>query len=124
MLALLNWRRSWPQGGVALNALLREREWKTSNRAVFMRVWDERSFTRGVRVARVQQGVKTGSSGGLRDCNTHKPLANYGVLWAIAYWAHFSALKRSILVLLNAVISQLPTGLSAASRVFIPLRTG
>src|SRR5580692_1579857 len=41
------------QGGIALNALLREREWKTSNCAVFMRVWAERTFTRVRRVARV-----------------------------------------------------------------------
>ena len=43
---------------------------------------------------------------------------------AIAYWAHFFALKRAILVLLNAVMSQVPTGLSAGSRVFNPMRTG
>jgi hypothetical protein len=42
---------------VTLNALLRGREWKTSNHAVFVRVCDERSFTREVRVARVAAGV-------------------------------------------------------------------
>jgi hypothetical protein len=45
------------EGKVALNALLREHEWKTSNHTVFMRVWDEKSFTRGVRVARVAARV-------------------------------------------------------------------
>lgn len=28
-----------------------------------------------------------------RECNTPKPLANYGLLRAIAYWAHFLAIK-------------------------------
>jgi hypothetical protein len=45
------------QGGIALNALLRESEWKTSNHAVFVRVCNGRSFTREVRVARVAARV-------------------------------------------------------------------
>jgi hypothetical protein len=44
-------------GGIALNAVHREHEWKTSNHTVFMRVWGERSFTRAVRVARVAARV-------------------------------------------------------------------
>jgi hypothetical protein len=64
-------------GRVTLNALLREREWKTPNRAVFMRVRNERSFTRDVRVARVLRVlIEPSLSGGLRGCNNPKPLAN------------------------------------------------
>lgn len=80
-------------GRVPLNALLRGREWKTSNRAVFMRVWDERSFTRGVRVARVgvRGNVLIWSS---KRLHTPKLLANYGPpLWAIGYGAHFFTIK-------------------------------
>jgi len=47
------------EGRIALNALLREREWKTSNHAVFMRVWAETTFTRVRRVARVSPTLTT-----------------------------------------------------------------
>ena len=41
--------------GLALNTLLRLREWKSSNRSIVMRFCAGRSFTRVVRVARVVQ---------------------------------------------------------------------
>src|SRR5882724_8101358 len=57
---LLNCRRSWAEYGITLNALLRECEWKSSNRAVFMQVLSKRSFTRGMRVARVGGAIELG----------------------------------------------------------------
>jgi hypothetical protein len=60
------------QRGAVLNALLREHERKTSNHAVFMRVWEERNFTRGVRVARVAARVwSTGIHG--KGCQERAP---------------------------------------------------
>jgi hypothetical protein len=43
------------QGEIALNALLREREWKMSNCAVFTRLNLKKCFTRAARVARVSR---------------------------------------------------------------------
>ena len=54
--------------------------------------WDKQTFTRGVRVARVPQGVETAGLEVQGEGNPAKPLVNYG-LFGPTYMGSLFALK-------------------------------